>query len=212
MDKHYQLSITSSTTDINVTSTDSEEVARIVQLAGLPTSTSMQTPATPPSPQVMDPPISPVVNTGDDAGLDEGSMCVICGGTDHDEHSCPAMSEGPFDMLDEEIAEYDHGNTEHSDTGEEIDVDDYIWQGSKLPQRIVKGGQGDNPLISELHQKFLNDYKDYLSEAENEEGTLSPLSDPTKPDFDKDPMRDIEAVTDGSHSPLSTVKRQHAFK
>jgi hypothetical protein len=222
MDKHYQLSITSDTTDINVTSTDSAEVARIVQLAGLPTpSTGVTPPPTPPAadthpsnmPAANIPPEDVLAMDGTEElpQMDESDTCAICGGDDHDEHTCPAMTE-EIDILDEEIAEFDHGNTEHSDTGEEIEVNDYVWKGSKLPQRIVKGGQGDNPLISELHQKFIKDYNLYLSENENEDGTLSPLSDPTKPDFDKDPMRDVEAVTDGSHSPMSTIKRQHAFK
>jgi len=50
------------------------------------------------------------------------------------------------------------------------------------------------------------------ADRENEEGVMSPLSDPTKPEFDKDPMSGEKPVDDGSRSPLSTIKRQHAFK
>ena len=98
--------------------------------------------------------------------------------------------------------------------GEEIDVDSYMYHGSKLPQRIVKGGQGDNPLISELHDRLVSEYQRYLAETEreNESGDMSPLSDATKPGFDKDPLSGEKPVTDGSRSPMSRVKRQHAFK
>jgi hypothetical protein len=253
MDRHYQLSITSSSSDINVSSIDSEEVSRIVQLAGMiPVKT----------------PDNNIPNQADPVAAVPAEQCAICGANDHDEHNCPSVMSADdtsniddttvdtddtdsnfgddsslndmrknaglpvatntnddqdnddevaydeIDALEEEIAEFDHGYNDNDPDGEEVESDQFIWEPSKLPQRIVKGGQGDNPLISELHAHLLSEYSQYLSEAdrENEAGVMSPLSDPTKPGFDKDPLRDVEPVDDGSRSPFSTVKRQHAFK
>ena len=115
--------------------------------------------------------------------------------------------------LDEDVAEYDYGRRKLKDEGEEIDEPDLIWQAVENPQRI-KGSPGDNGLIQELHSHLITQYEQYLAEAdrENETGVMSPLSDPTKPSFDKDPLSDQEPVDDGSHSPMSTIVRQHAFK
>lgn len=241
MEKHYQLSITSDTTDINVNSTDADEVARIVQLAGINATPTplhgMQSDAQPPvmpapqEPAGASPPSGPDITDALDTeiatdmelgkldhvgpDMDESHMsCSICGSSDHDESSCPSMQEDDLNIIGEDVAEYDYGENEFDDDGHEIDVEDFVHQGSKLPQRIVKGGQGDNPLISELHSKYVDQYKEYLAEdeRENAEGVMSPLSDATKPEFDKDPMSDMDPVDDGSRSPLSTIKRQHAFK
>ena len=110
-------------------------------------------------------------------------------------------------------AEYDYGHKKFKDEGEEIDEPDLIWKAVENPQRI-KGSPGDNGLIQELHSHLLTQYEQYLAEAdrENDDGVMSPLSDPTKPSFDKDPLSDKEPVDDGSHSPMSTIVRQHAFK
>lgn len=115
--------------------------------------------------------------------------------------------------IDEDVAEYDFGHKKVKDEGEEINQIDLIWQAVENPQRI-KGSAGDNGLIQELHTKMMSDYADYLAEDEheNDTGVLSPLSDPTKPSFDKDPLSDEVPVDDGSHSPMSTIVRQHAFK
>ena len=123
----------------------------------------------------------------------------------------PTMDENV--ELEEDVAEYDYGHRKFKDEGEEIDEPEYIWQAVENPQRI-KGSAGDNGLIQELHNKLINDYTKYLEETEreNESGAMSPLSDPTKPSFDKDPLHDEEPVDDGSHSPMSTIVRQHAFK
>jgi len=226
MNKHYQLNITSDTTEVNVNTIDPEEIARIVSLAGLPPQAPpMVIPPTPEMPSTAALPTTGDMTPSSDASMsthDDGQSCSICGADDHTDDECPSsISVGHHDHdtqleLDEEIAEYDHGKTEFTDEGEEVDVGSYVWQGSKLPQRIVKGVQGDNPLISELHAHLMGEYSRYLAEAEddreNDDGILSPLSDATKPEFDKDPFAGTEAITDGSRSPMSTIKRQHAFK
>lgn len=134
--------------------------------------------------------------------------CESCGNDDHISDSCPYSA-----SLDEEQAEYDYSNQDNDSEGHEVDPSTYIWNGSKLPQRIVKGSLGDNPLISELHATLVNKYAEFLAEErENEAGNYSPLSDPTKPEFDKDPLSDETPVDDGSHSPMSTIERQPALK
>lgn len=191
MDKHYQLSITSSTTNIDVVSIDAEEVARIVQLAGLPTTSQ-------PTPLPQEVPTS----------------CAICGALDHGEESCPQVIEP--DAL-EEIADYDHGKGNES---EEIDVNDYMYKATRIGQHF--GKNGDNTLndptkdtFESILENLKSSYYQYISETEsreNEAGNLSPLSDPTKPEFDKDPFANEEPVDDGSHSPMSTIKRQPSAK
>lgn len=136
------------------------------------------------------------------------SDCESCGADDHAQDSCPYSAN-----LDEEQAEYDYSKQENDEEGHEIDPSTYIWNGSKLPQRIVKGSLGDNPLISEIHATLIDKYSEFLAEErENEAGNYSPLSDPTKPEFDKDPLSDETPVDDGSHSPMSTIERQPALK
>ena len=233
MNKHYQLNITSDTTEVNVNTIDPSEIARIVSLAGLPPQAPpMMSPPLPrttgvpdiSSPRAVIPSIGNVPTSSmslpDSGSADDEQSCSICGAHDHSDEDCPSPFAAGHDHdqmeLDEEIAEYDHGKKEFAGEGDEVDVDSYVVQGSKLPQRIVKGNQGDNPLISELHAHLMGEYNRYLAEAEadreNEDGILSPLSDATKPGFDKDPFAGTDAVTDGSRSPMSTIKRQHAFK
>ena len=155
------------------------------------------------------------------AGSADEQGCESCGSNEHAGETCPhvepAMEMMPADDmqgLDEEQAEYDYGQQDVDEEGHEVDPSTYIWNGSKLPQRLVKGTQGDNPLVSEIHDKLLEQYDAFLTEAdrENEDGTLSPLSDPTKPEFDKDPLSGKTPVDDGSHSPMSTIARQAALK
>jgi hypothetical protein len=224
MDRHYQLKVTSDTTNIDVDSIDADEVARIVQLAGLKGSVTAPTPApVPMTPMVTPEPTEPVAGEGPEIGLEmDEQTCSICGASDHDEYACPQTlaADDIEDMsaeLDEEMAEFDHGNKEADDEGKEVDVDTYVYQPDRLPQHF--GKQGDNTLNDPLNEKagtiFHNlqeAYKAYISEAENEDGSMSPLSDPTKPEFDKDPFSGEEPVDDGSRSPMSTVKRQPALK
>ena len=195
MDKFYQLSITDNTTSVNMSTVDPGAISRMLELAGLP---------------VAEQPTAPVVSI-------TPNPCAMCGSTDHGSNQCASMIDADDVVeseLDEEQAEYDHGHQDVKDDGHEIDQDDYVWKGSSLPQRLVKGTLGDNPLIAELHATISALYKQYLEEEarENDDGMLSPLSDPTKPEFDKDPLSGEEPVDDGSHSPLSTIKQQPFFK
>jgi len=205
MDKLYQLLISDDKTSINVNTIDPSEITRLLTLAGMEPSPSANAAPTPPVPELPPP----------DRHMHH---CAICGADDHDEEDCPD-SISADDMMDdheleEDQAEYDYGDQDVDPEGHELDADSYVWQGAKLPQRIVKGTQGDNPLISELHREITALYKEYLAEEEreNEDGMMSPLSDPTKPEFDKDPLAGEEPVDDGSHSPLSTIERQPTFK
>lgn len=243
MERKYQLSVTSDTTSINVQSVNSDEVARIAQLAGLvepykgtmtgavsPAPADVAAPAVMPAADMSAEPldITPVepdamgdINTmRKNAGMAPMSSPVVEPVTPADE---PVDTIEPVDMaepeapesldLDEAQAEYDYGHKKFKDEGEEIDEPDLIWKAVENPQRI-KGSPGDNGLIQELHSHLLTQYEQYLAEAdrENDDGIMSPLSDPTKPSFDKDPLSDKEPVDDGSHSPMSTIVRQHAFK
>jgi hypothetical protein len=245
MERKYQLSVTSDTTDINVLSVNADEVARIVQLAGIiepraPDDTLAITPADPivPAQEPAQPAASrdddfdtgmatmrknaglpaAVQPTGPDTSPDDGGIPPdvdsgippdVDGGID------TSMQDEMDEMmsLDEDVAEYDYGHRKFHDEGEEVDEPEYIWQAVENPQRI-KGSAGDNGLIQELHSQLVSGYAKYLAETEreNDTGVMSPLSDPTKPSFDKDPLSDEDPVDDGSHSPMSTIVRQHAFK
>jgi hypothetical protein len=187
MSRELQLTFRSDDGDF-VDSTGESDIRRIMDLAGI----------------VMKQP---------EAGSDQG--CESCGDQSHEATQCPHSAYDETHGLDEEQAEYDYGNQDNDPEGHEIDQDTYVWNASKLPQRIVKGTQGDNPLISEIHNKLLEQYMSFIAEGEdreNEDGTLSPLSDPTKPEFDKDPLSAEKPVDDGSHSPMSTIARQAALK
>lgn len=112
-----------------------------------------------------------------------------------------------------ENADHDYGSDEKSSKGEPVDVQDYIWDGPHINQRF--GKVGDNTLMSERQESLLKSlteqYEQYLSEAElapSDVGSQSPLTATTRDEFDKDPFSGDDAVTDGSHSPLSTIKRQ----
>lgn len=142
---------------------------------------------------------------------------------DHGQDTCMEcgypMEECCCETITNETADYDHGHVEHSSAGEEVDPDEYMWKATSLPQRIVKGTLGDNPLIKEdvgsLFEKLSQDYEDFLMEADLEHsnvGNESPLSATDRDTFDKDPLADEEPVTDGSRSPLSRIERQHVEK
>ena len=253
MERQYKLSVTSDATDINVLSVNADEVARIVQLAGIiepskPTSTV----ATAADPIAAAPVAGADALPADAAGAEfntdmdvmrknagmavsarpaihmpddtDDGMAMDTGYADDAEDSIDddiddgiddTMQQDMDEMLalEEDVAEYDYGHRKFKDEGEEVDEIDLVWQAVENPQRI-KGSPGDNGLIQELHNKLASDYAQYLAETEreNDTGVMSPLSDPTKPSFDKDPLSDEEPIDDGSHSPMSTIVRQYAFK
>lgn len=224
MDRHYQLKVTSDTTNIDVSSVDADEVARIVQLAGLnqptpsmPVSQPTEFPKLPdfsniPGDDITQVDDMPVPQSGETATIvaptpDAGLPTDI----DQEQLDTDLAPELDQDKLNE-LADYDHSFNNSVATGEEIDVDDYTWKGQKLPQRTVKGNMGDNALISDLHEHFINEYKRYLEEDsdENDSGILSPLSTPTIPEFDKDPFAGSKSDNSGKYSPMSKIKRQSA--
>jgi hypothetical protein len=240
MERHYQLSVTSDTTNIDVSSVDADEVARIVQLAGMaPSNTSAASGPVGADPLSAAPaePTTSVQSPTNDYDSDLAVMRKNAGmppmaspaaePTNNNIDDTNAITDDSIDdadqdidneideilSLDEDVAEYDWGHRIFKDEGEEIDEPDLIWQAVENPQRI-KGSAGDNGLIQELHAHLTTEYQQYLEETEreNDTGVMSPLSDPTKPSFDKDPLSDEEPVDDGSHSPMSTIVRQHAFK
>ena len=106
------------------------------------------------------------------------------------------------------------------DAGEPVDPKIYMYNAPAGPQRITKGMMGDNSLLKEnaarLHKKLRSDYFRYIAEAElassNESGAESPLTANNRDEFEKDPFANDEPVSDGSHSPLSTIKRQRVLK
>lgn len=226
MTRHFQLKVTSPTTNIDVDSIDGLEVARIAQLAGIQVNT-----APPMPPSVAGPPVPPDAGMGlpapgdlppqgDDLPM-EGQTCSICGATDHSEVDCPHANPhaGLNELgITEEVAEYDHGHDHHSGVGEEVDPDTYLWQPKRAKQHF--GKQADNTMddpineaANRLYHSLTEAYQEYLRESrENDTGVMSPLSDPDIEDFDKDPMSNEPVVDDGSRSPLSTVRRQPARK
>ncbi len=112
-----------------------------------------------------------------------------------------------------ENADHDYGSTEKSSEGEPLDTEEYIWNGAHLNQRF--GKIGDNTLMAEraisIFKNYSKEYSQILSEADLEpsnSGAASPLTANNRDEFDKDPFVDETPVDDGSHSPLSTVKRQ----
>lgn len=152
---------------------------------------------------------------------DHDDMCDGCGHASGEctcDHMTPA-SFGPDGLSMEENIDHDYGHTAHSDMGEPVDPDTYTYKAPVGTQRFVKGTMGDNPLIKEnasaLGAKLKKDYKRYVAEAElarSNAGDLSPLSKDNREKFDIDPFVGEEPVTDGSRSPLSTVKRQKLNK
>lgn len=174
-------------TVINVTTDDPNDIVRILSLAGVQ--------------QQRTPPVEI-----------EQTKCNVCGANDHSVDSCPNMMTVPVDGSEvDEQADYDYGDQDNEQAGHPVDPDTYIWKGPRTPQRLVKGFAGDNPLISELYSKYSEQYSKYLLEDENREnadGNESPLTNPTKPEFDKDPLSGETPVDDGSNSPLSTIVRQ----
>ena len=195
MTTQYQATVNLGDSSISATSDNAEDIMRILTLAGMtPSSMATQTP-----------PVEEIPGQ---------EVAVI-----EPESSCGEIEN---ECSDEEItgevveqADYDHGEQNTHGAGHEINPSTYIWKGPKLPQRLVKGFAGDNALVSEVYEKLSNAYEHFLAEEEKREnasGDMSPLSDPTKPEFDKDPLSGKTPVDDGSHSPMSTVKRQPALK
>lgn len=158
----------------------------------------------------------------DDSHYD-ASSCPSCGNAECDCDSGCDCPEGEctcdvgHDVPAMENADYDHGHSVVNDEGEIVDPSTYTYVAPTGDQRFVK--LGDNPLIKEdanrLFVKLKGDYKAYVAEAElarSNAGNDSPLTANNRDEFDKDPFADDKPVTDGSHSPLSTIERQSVAK
>jgi len=152
---------------------------------------------------------------------DHAEMCDDCGcsGAECNCDQLATSSGGPLNGSMEEDIDNDFGHTAQSDMGEPVDPDTYTYKAPVGTQRMVKGIMGDNPLIkenaSQLHVKLKKDYKSYVVEAElarSNAGDASPLTADNRDKFEVDPFLNDEPVTDGSRSPLSTIKRQSVNK
>lgn len=125
---------------------------------------------------------------------------------------------GPLDSVTLENADHDHGHDDVEDEGEVVDPETYMWQPSTPPQRMVKGVMGDNPMMKENMGRFtklVDSYVNFLRESNepvNADGMASPLTAADRTEFDKDPSKSEEPVTDGSRSPMTDIKRQDVMK
>ncbi len=152
-------------------------------------------------------------------GNNENDCCPQCGAHMGECKCDNTVNFGPDGIMDENI-DNDFGHTDHPDVGEPVDPNTYMYKAPNGPQRIVKGMLGDNSLIKEnaskLFVKLKNDYRAYIAEADlaasNVPGAQSPLTATKRDAFEKDPFAGSNAVVDGSHSPLSTIKRQDVLK
>lgn len=149
----------------------------------------------------------------DQCTCDDDSCCDDCG-----EYNCQCGDDDLHAEVPMENADHDHGHAHHTPEGEPVDPATYTWEPERDPQRFVRS-IGDNPLIKEnadaLYKKLKGDYKAYVAEAElarSNTGNDSPLTANNRDEFDKDPFKSDDAVTDGTHSPLSTIKRQDVAK
>ncbi len=154
-----------------------------------------------------------------DDHAEHADMCDDCGSAECTCDDISTSSSGLIDLSMEEDIDNDFGHTAQSDMGEPVDPDTYTYKAPVGDQRMVKGIMGDNPLIKEnagqLHVKLKKDYKSYVVEAElarSNAGDASPLTADNRDKFEIDPFLNDEPVTDGSHSPLSTIKRQSVNK
>lgn len=145
-----------------------------------------------------------------------GAMCESCG-MPESMCECGGMATTASGMITgatamEENADHDHGHTEFDDDGEEVDPDTYMYKAPTVPQRIVKGTQGDNPMVKEeameAYKKIVESYVAYIGESENDDGAASPLTASNRDEFDKDPDAGKEPDTTGEMSPMSKIVRQ----
>lgn len=173
MTRHFQLKVTSPTTNIDVDSVDGAEVARIAQLAGIVPSTPPQmgqelavppsvSPTVGPDQGFSMPPDLPALdpssadnsligtdteepmNGQDRFDMMEDQTCSVCGATDHSEHDCPHANMVHDDGMNEGFADYDHGRYRQSGTGEDVDPDSYLWQAKRAKQHF--GKDADNTM------------------------------------------------------------------
>lgn len=185
MTNTYELTInnTDNTSKVTLTTTYPEEVMRLLQLSGQA--------APMPEPQDVQAPAMHMPNCG----------CDTC---------------APDAMMEQQ-AEHDYGHDGEQDAVE-FDIKDYNFKGrADLPERLTSAKYGSNPIKSEMKEHISYDairsaYEAFLSESENEAGLMSPLTANARDEFDHDPLGDEQPVTDGTHSPMSTIKLQELPK
>jgi hypothetical protein len=113
----------------------------------------------------------------------------------------------------EQQAEYDYGH-DGADDAIEFDIKSYKFSGkAELPERLTSARFGANALKSEMKEDadyatMKAAYEQFILESENEAGLMSPLTANHRDEFDHDPLSDEDPVTDGTHSPMSTIKIQ----
>lgn len=219
----YSLNISSQdegmNSSTNVTTDNLEDLQRLLQLAGMHAGPQQATasdpgyvssadaqPANVPKVVQVDP-ATDMQNLRRMAGFGQDECCPGCG-----ESPCCCGDEQQGTMY--ENAEHDYGVTQPQvdDEGNPVDVEEYTWQGPKEPQRIAQ--IGNNPLAETVFSRIAKQWADFLAENEmsTEPGIMSPFTDPTRPEFDKDPTGKEEPVTDGSRSPQSNIKRQKVLQ
>jgi len=177
----------STTSSSNISTDDPAMLQRLLALAGVEKPVGY-----------VSAPGSQPIGGGDMHGQQE--VCDVCG---HQDCQCD------HDMM--ETADNDYSMQELDDQGEPVDVDTYTWNGPKEPQRIAH--VGNNPLAEQLHSQLQASWQKFLAEEfHNQDGQASPLTDPTKPEFDKDPFAGDKPQDDGSKSPMSTIRRQKVSK
>jgi hypothetical protein len=185
---------------MNVNSADPDDVMRLLHLAGVATQAAQKACGC----------------TGPcECGTEKACGCPgPCDCNSSDDTVQPEI------IVVEQQAEYDYGHRDPIEDELEFDIKDYNFKGrADLPERPTSARFGSNPLKSEMREsiyaRLLNDYKSYVIETTpndvNRDGRSSPLTATTRDEFLKDPFTE-EPDTDGSESPLSTIKRQHLHR
>jgi hypothetical protein len=180
---------------MTVASNDKADVLRLLQLAGV------------------------IVADSQPCGCQGACACADSATTQADANATIAAtisSLEPAVMMMEQQAEYDFGHRDPTAEQTQFDIKDYNFKGrGDIPERLTSARFGSNPLKSEMHesvfQRMVEAYQAYLQEGEdreNSDGRASPLTANNRDEFLKDPFT-TEPTTDGSESPLSTIKRQH---
>jgi hypothetical protein len=171
---------TNSTKNINVTTDDAQDLLRLLMLSGV------------------DAVATPVTST--------------CGAPEESAFQQPAM-QTVMPMMEQQAA-YDYGHRDATEEQDEFTITDYNFRGrADIPERLTSARFGSNPLRNDMtegyYQQLKNKYQQFLEESNvNAQGVLSPLTDETRDKFEHDPQAGDDVVTDGSHSPLSTIVRE----
>lgn len=170
---------TQTNSNLSVTTDDAQELMRLLQLSGVSTTSDTME-------------VIPCDVSGQESAM-----------------QAPAMQSVTTMM--EQQADYDYGHKDPMDEQDEFTITDYNFRGrADLPERITSARFGSNPLKNDMKEaafvSLKNKYEQFLEESA-QGGQDSPLTADNRPEFLHDPQQDQDAVTDGSHSPLSTIVR-----